>query len=70
MSENQNPGLEETGSGGKKPGRPGVMVGAALGLVIGLIVGIATDSLGLWLALGIPFGMVLGNMYDGKEKRK
>ncbi len=41
----------------------------AICLPVGVAVGVATDNLGLWLALGIVFGLLGPAMFSKKEKK-
>jgi hypothetical protein len=42
--------------------KPELAVGIALtfGSVLGLVIGSLTDNMGLWIAVGVTFGMCIG----------
>jgi hypothetical protein len=42
--------------------------GIAIGLVFGVIVGAATDNMGLWLSLGIVFGVSVFSQYGSNSE--
>ncbi len=41
-------------------------MGTALGIAIGAAIGVVTDNIGLWLSLGIVFGV----SYDAMQAKK
>ena len=43
--------------------------GIAIGLIFGVIVGAATDNMGLWLCLGIVFGVSVFSQYGSNSER-
>ena len=46
----------------RKFGKPERAVGIALtfGLTLGIVIGSLTDNMGLWIAVGVTFGMCIG----------
>ena len=48
--------------------KKGLYIGT--GLSVGLLVGIYTDNIGLWISLGLVFGVVLENNYDESDKEQ
>jgi|TARA_R110000765_G_C18697686_1_gene581414 hypothetical protein len=40
----------------------------AIGIMVGLIVGIYLDNIGLWLSLGLVFGVSIENRKNSKTK--
>ena len=40
-----------------------------IGIAAGVCVGIMTDNLGLWLSLGVVFGLLGPTMFPKKEKK-
>ena len=42
----------------------------ALGLIGGLLVGIFTDNIGLWISLGLVFGVVLEKNNNKPDKEQ
>ena len=42
--------------------------GIAIGLVFGVIVGALTDNVGLWLSLGLVFGVAYSSNRKGTEE--
>mgnify|MGYP006118717417 FL=1 len=42
--------------------------GIAIGVVLGTIVGAATDNMGLWLSLGIVFGVSVFSQYGSNSE--
>ena len=42
--------------------------GIAIGLIFGVIVGAATDNMGLWLCLGIVFGVSVFSQYGSNSE--
>ena len=45
-----------------------ISLGAGIGLLAGIIIGSATDSVGLWIALGLCFGAGIGTALEKKTK--
>ena len=41
-----------------------------IGLMGGVLVGIFTDNIGLWISLGLVFGVVFENNYDESDKEQ
>ena len=39
-----------------------------IGLMGGVLVGIFTDNIGLWISLGLVFGVVIENNFNKSEK--
>jgi hypothetical protein len=46
--------------------KKGIYIGT--GLSVGLLVGIFTDNIGLWISLGLVFGVVFENHFDESGK--
>ena len=42
--------------------------GIAIGVVFGTVVGAATDNMGLWLSLGIVFGVSVFSQYGSNSE--
>jgi len=47
----------------------GLSMGTAIGISLGIIIGILTNNRGLWLPLGIIFGISLGAAFDRAKER-
>ena len=45
-----------------------IAIGAGIGLLAGVIIGSVTDNVGLWIALGLCFGVGIGNVLEKKKK--
>ena len=41
-----------------------------IGLMGGVLVGIFTDNIGLWISLGLVFGVVLDKNYNKSDKEQ
>ena len=41
-----------------------------IGLMGGVLVGIFNDNIGLWISLGLVFGVVFENNYDESDKEQ
>ena len=41
-----------------------------IGLMVGLLVGIFTDNIGLWISLGLVFGVVLEKNNNKSDKEQ
>jgi hypothetical protein len=46
-----------------KPGR-----GMALGIAIGAAIGVATDNIGLWLAIGVALGAGMESRFNRQKE--
>lgn len=67
---------KESSSADQKPVAPegsrdatGLTMGTALGISLGVTIGILMNNLGLWLPLGIIFGVSLGAAFDRVKER-
>ena len=43
--------------------------GMVIGIAIGTAIGIATDNLGVWIAIGLVFGAGIGNRMAKKKSQ-
>ena len=55
---------------GKKDANKGMVLGLCLGMCIGTAVGAATKNLGLWMSMGMLWGVCLGLVFDERKKKQ